>query len=672
MATNPKDAKFIADQEERAARAAKKRAQAEQDAAKFERLKLKDQGISLPQYEKALNYKRKEAEQEKIISDQRKSATSEYKKTRNLARDNAKLLKSNTGSLLKELGIISESNNLNKRSEIARKNASAFQGKGTGFMEKRYSAEQEAFNLAQDARKNAISDITEGGEFDQITFGDDLESQLSGIDGLTKKAAKEILDSSRAWAKNTGQVIESAGGGEDFAKKFEMSKDAMSQMDGFKSKIFKVKSFLTDPQFRNMMLKGMFIGLAVKAATALGSALKAGFDFSREMGISLSSMPLAVGVAKEEASALLDEFKTLEGVTSGNLLSMKMMSYWTGVSVTDSAKLAKLQMSITDSTLEMALDDQAKFMKELKKEGLSASKVMSDMAGHSEFIAKYMKDGGDNMEQAAKQAAAMGVSLDHGESIANKLLDFESSIAAEQEASMLLGRSINLDKARQLAYDGKIAEMLVEAKIQAGGEAEFAKMNVVQREALGDALGLNAVQMAEMVKGQEGAAAASSKVKWAWIGMGALVGGVVGLMAGMIPALIGSIPGMQKVAFKQAAKGMAVGIGTGVAGAAAGGLLGAGASAGAGAMGRERGGPVKAGSPYVVGEKRPELFVPGMNGNILPSVPHMAEGTMQYGDMAQTNSKLDKLVGLMSMRNEQAEVQTRKLGRDMNNSFSQR
>ena len=40
--------------------------------------------------------------------------------------------------------------------------------------------------------------------------------------------------------------------------------------------------------------------------------------------------------------------------------------------------------------------------------------------------------------------------------------------------------------------------------------------------------------------------------------------------------------------------------------------------------------------------------------------------------MANTNSKLDKLVSLMSARNEQAEVQTKKLGRDMNNSFTAR
>ena len=36
-------------------------------------------------------------------------------------------------------------------------------------------------------------------------------------------------------------------------------------------------------------------------------------------------------------------------------------------------------------------------------------------------------------------------------------------------------------------------------------------------------------------------------------------------------------------------------------------------------FGRASGGPVKGGSPYVVGEKGPELFVPGSSGNIVPN-----------------------------------------------------
>lgn len=42
-----------------------------------------------------------------------------------------------------------------------------------------------------------------------------------------------------------------------------------------------------------------------------------------------------------------------------------------------------------------------------------------------------------------------------------------------------------------------------------------------------------------------------------------------------------------------------------------------------GAQGRAHGGPVSSGSPYVVGERGPELFVPNMGGNIRPSLGGM-------------------------------------------------
>lgn len=43
--------------------------------------------------------------------------------------------------------------------------------------------------------------------------------------------------------------------------------------------------------------------------------------------------------------------------------------------------------------------------------------------------------------------------------------------------------------------------------------------------------------------------------------------------------------------------------------------------------GRAAGGPVIAGQPYIVGERRPELFIPETNGTILPSVPTQRSGT---------------------------------------------
>lgn len=61
---------------------------------------------------------------------------------------------------------------------------------------------------------------------------------------------------------------------------------------------------------------------------------------------------------------------------------------------------------------------------------------------------------------------------------------------------------------------------------------------------------------------------------------------------------------------------------------------------------REHGGPVLAGRPYIVGERRPELFVPATNGYIVPRVPTSAAGAATTGSAAppivQTVIQIDK------------------------------
>jgi len=64
--------------------------------------------------------------------------------------------------------------------------------------------------------------------------------------------------------------------------------------------------------------------------------------------------------------------------------------------------------------------------------------------------------------------------------VTDGLLDFESSITKELELSAMLGRNINLNKARALAFDGKIGASVKETIKQLGGQAAFEKMNVIQ------------------------------------------------------------------------------------------------------------------------------------------------------------------------------------------------
>jgi hypothetical protein len=49
-----------------------------------------------------------------------------------------------------------------------------------------------------------------------------------------------------------------------------------------------------------------------------------------------------------------------------------------------------------------------------------------------------------------------------------------------------------------------------------------------------------------------------------------------------------------------------------------------------GVGGRAHGGPVTKGQPYIVGEKRPELFIPNESGRILPRVPESTGDSRTY------------------------------------------
>ena len=306
---------------------------------------------------------------------------------------------------------------------------------------------------------------------------------------------------------------------------------------------------------------------AIAVGTAIAGWAVSTFNFARELGVGFGELNAGALLFKEETKAVLDEFGSLRDVSNSLLFSMKWQAFWSGAQAADLAKVMMLQESITGLSKEQASEQNAKWMKEFINDGLAAGKVMADIASHADLFADYAKDGGENMKEAAKQAAGMGLSLDATASVADKLLDWESSIAAEMEASVLLGRQINFDKARQLAYSGDLAAMMKEVKIQAGGEAEFAKMSVVQRRSLGDAIGLSGANLAEFMK-TESEATEQSKRGW-MLKFGIIVGTLtaVGALVGFI--LGGLAPGRLAKAGIGAAWGAGIGLGMGTLAAGA-------------------------------------------------------------------------------------------------------
>ena len=89
------------------------------------------------------------------------------------------------------------------------------------------------------------------------------------------------------------------------------------------------------------------------------------------------------------------------------------------------------------------------------------------------------------------------------EGIAGSLLNFEESIADELSAELLLGKNLNLEKARQAALNNDLATLASEIAEQAGNSAEFGAMNRIQQEAIAKAVGMNREELAKTLFTQE-------------------------------------------------------------------------------------------------------------------------------------------------------------------------
>ena len=130
--------------------------------------------------------------------------------------------------------------------------------------------------------------------------------------------------------------------------------------------------------------------------------------------------------------------------------------------------------------------------------------VSSIMGGGAAFAAqnKLALNEKQILKDVNGMSASLKLSLEGGEKalgaegIASSLLDFESSIENELSAELLIGKELNLEKARGLALNGEATKAAAELLKQVGGSAKFGKMNVIQQEALAKAMGMQREELA--------------------------------------------------------------------------------------------------------------------------------------------------------------------------------
>jgi hypothetical protein len=234
------------------------------------------------------------------------------------------------------------------------------------------------------------------------------------------------------------------------------------------------------------------------AADKLGKNIRSFGGFIDSAQFSALGLSFIFDDAEETAKSLSKEFGGLKDVTLSTQLNTNLMATNMGISGQEAASIVGSFARLNNGSADTAMNMAATTKEMAKAAGVPVDQVMKDVAGSTEAFAEYGKDGGINIAKAAVNAAQLGVSMDAMTKVTDSLLDFETSINSELELGAMLGRNINLDRARALAYEGNIGGAVKETIQSLGGIEAFNKMDIFSKREAAKLLGLSVSELEKM------------------------------------------------------------------------------------------------------------------------------------------------------------------------------
>lgn len=276
----------------------------------------------------------------------------------------------------------------------------------------------------------------------------------------------------------------------------------------------KIKAIVTDPEVRKAFIKGALLEKSVEMGKELvetfGEFRKEGLSVTtafKETGLAAGAMFSLSGASMKEnaeiMAGLAESTGNLDSTTREAVVEVGKLSQTFGIAAGEAGKLYGQIKNLPGATEESALNTMEFAGNLAKAAHVAPGAVMKDMATNSEAIAANTKNGGKDMVAVSVAAHKLGIEMSSITKMSENLLNFEDSINKQMEASVLLGREINLDKAREAALNGDLLGATQEMLKNVGGEAEFNKMNVMQRKALAESMGVSVSELSKMVKNQD-------------------------------------------------------------------------------------------------------------------------------------------------------------------------
>lgn len=226
--------------------------------------------------------------------------------------------------------------------------------------------------------------------------------------------------------------------------------------------------------------EGDVAGANAKLATSK-DYLEQTYTIAKKFGINTS----AVFTPAELARAA--EFKNLSNLSADQVATLAVRAKVVGKNIDDYNKgLNEGWKNIVSST-SAAVNFEA---------------VQEEVANISAALAVSLGGNPEKIAEAATAARSLGMSLKDMESVADNLLNFESSIKSEMEAQLLTGMSLNLAGARECALYNDMTGLAEQLSAQGLTFDRLAGMSRIKFNSLAQAMGMSKDQLAEMVQQQ--------------------------------------------------------------------------------------------------------------------------------------------------------------------------
>ena len=214
-----------------------------------------------------------------------------------------------------------------------------------------------------------------------------------------------------------------------------------------------------------------------------------------------ASIGVTITQSVDSLTSLSKAFGSVSSLTKEMVATTAAFSAQLGISEDTSANVQKNMAQISGKSVKDATSGMMGFAQSMSVAAeVPLPEVMNDLANLSESVRTTFRGNTMELIKATVEARRMGLSIESLGKTSEGLLDFNTSVNSEMEASVLLGKNINFIEARRKAFAGDILGANKEILKTLKSVGDFDKLNMFQKKALAQATGKTVEELQNMLQ----------------------------------------------------------------------------------------------------------------------------------------------------------------------------